>query len=175
MTAADESVTVGRRQFPVRLDAIVFDFDGVFTDDCVWVSADGMETVKCSREDGQGITRSKCWGLPMLILSTETNPVVSVRANKLGMEVIQNAGLRTKADSLRAWLSQRGFSAANVIFMGNDLNDVECMKTVGFAVAPASARECAKEVADLVLSRNGGSGAVRELIEFVAEKIGKTL
>lgn len=163
------------RQFPSKLEAIVFDFDGVMTDDTVWTTTGGDEAVRCSREDGQGIARAKAWGIPMLILSTETNPVVAARAKKLGIEVIQNAGLKTKGEVLKAWLDASGISASQTLFMGNDLNDIECMKTCGFAVAPASASTRAKDVADMVLSRDGGQGAVRECLEFVSSKIGKGL
>ena len=163
------------RIFPSNLEAIVFDFDGVMTDDTVWTTSSGEEIVRCSREDGQGLARAKDWGIKLLILSTERNPVVTARAKKLHLDVIQNAGLHSKAATFRTWLDESGYSAKNVLYMGNDLNDVECMRIAGFAVAPASARQCAKDVADYVLSRNGGNGAVRECIEFIAEKTGKTL
>ena len=163
------------RPFPSKLSAIVFDFDGVMTDDTVWTTTDGEEAVRCSREDGQGIARAKAWGVPMLILSTESNPVVSARAKKLGIDVIQNAGLKTKAEVFKAWLDASGISADQTLFMGNDLNDLECMRMAGFAVSPASACSRAKEAADIVLSRDGGCGAVRECLEFVAVKLGKSL
>lgn len=165
----------GGRQFPGVPEAIVFDFDGVMTDDTVWVSADGAETVRCSREDGQGIARAKAWGVPILILSTETNRVVSARAAKLGIEVVQNAGLKNKADALRNWLAARGIDPAKTVYAGNDLNDIDCMRLCGFAAAPSSARECAKAAADIVLSRAGGAGAARELLEFIAHKTGLPL
>ena len=163
------------RPFPSKLEAIVFDFDGVMTDDTVWTTTCGEEAVRCSREDGQGIARAKVWGVPMLILSTETNPVVAARAKKLGIDVIQNAGLKTKGEVLKAWLDASGISAAHTLFMGNDLNDIECMKMSGFSVAPASACSRAKEVSDIVLRRDGGCGAVRECLEFVSAKIGKPM
>ena len=163
---------VKRRQFPDRLDAMIFDFDGVMTDDAVWTSTTGEESVRCSRADGLGISCAKAWCIPMLILSTESNPVVTARARKLGIDVIQNAGLKTKAEMLKNWLERTGVRAENALFMGNDLNDIECMRIAGFSVVPASANERAKNVADLVLTHNGGYGAVRECIEYVALKTG---
>ena len=162
--------TLPRRLLPDEVNAIIFDFDGVFTDDCVWTSEDGVECVKCSRADGQGIARAKTWGVPMLILSTEENPVVTARAHKLGLEVIQNAGLCSKAAVMKQWLSDKGISPTHVVFVGNDLNDVECMKSVGFAMAPASAARGAKDAADVVLAHKGGDGAIRECLEYIAEK-----
>lgn len=164
-----------RRPFPVKLDAIVFDFDGVMTDDRVLTTSTGDEAVLCSREDGQGISRAKRWNVPLLILSSEENPVVAARAKKLGIDVIQGAGLSAKLALLEVWASSRGFRLPNIVYVGNDLNDVDCMKAVGFSFAPSSARECAKDAADCILANPGGRGAVRECLEIIAKEIGADL
>lgn len=167
--------TCAAREFPRKLGAVVFDFDGVMTDDSVWVSTSGEELVKCSRSDGQGIALARKWKVPLLILSSEANAVVSRRAEKLGMEVIQGIGLSGKAEVLKGWAEANGVGLDSVVFMGNDLNDVECMRMCGFAVAPASAHRCAKARADWVLEHDGGGGAVRECLEKIGEQIGKRI
>lgn len=163
------------RAFPGRPSVVVFDFDGVMTDDTVWTSSDGGEAVRCSRSDGQGINRAKHAGLRMLILSSEVNPVVRARAEKLGLEVVGGTGVYRKAEVLRRWLEREGVSPAEVVFMGNDLNDVDCMKLAAFAVAPSNASDEAKAAADMVTSAEGGNGAVREALEFIARKTGIAL
>ena len=167
--------TEGKRNFPTRVSAIVFDFDGVMTDDTVQVSEDGKESVRCSREDGQGVARALKWGIPLLVLSTETNHVVSARCAKLHIPVMQNAGLTTKVDVLRDWAEKNKVDLSDTVFVGNDLNDLDCMRATGFAIAPANATRDAKAIADHVLLKAGGNGAVRECLEFVAEKTGKEL
>lgn len=145
--------------------AVVFDFDGVFTDNKVYVSQDGMEAVRCSRSDGMGIELGRHAGLPMLIISKEQNNVVSERAGKLQIPVIQ--GVDDKPIVLGQWLSDRGLGWNEIAYVGNDVNDVDCIKKAGLGVSVADGIDVAKEAADIVLSANGGNGAVREIIELI--------
>ena len=101
---------------------IVFDFDGVFTDNTVYVSEDGREMVRCSREDSLGINMLQARNLPMFILSTETNPVVAARAAKLKLKAFQGCG--NKRQFLESYLNEHNLSSEDVIYMGNDLNDL---------------------------------------------------
>jgi len=148
---------------------IVFDFDGVFTDNTVYVSEDGREMVRCSREDSLGINMLQAHNLPMFILSTETNPVVAARAEKLKLKTFQ--GCANKRQFLEDYLREHNLSDEEVIYMGNDLNDLEAMRLVGFAVCPFDAHETVKAHCSLVLSKKGGYGAVREFCEFVLEEL----
>lgn len=158
---------------PSGLKALVMDFDGVFTDDRVLVDQDGKEAVFASRSDGMGLGRlRKFTDLRMLILSKEPNPVVSARGRKLGIEVRQ--GIDDKLPELDRWLAEHGVSRAETAYMGNDVNDLECMQAVGFPVAPADARPEAKAVACHVTEADGGRGALRELCETLIVAIGRT-
>ncbi len=154
-------------RLPRQVEAIVFDFDGVFTDNRVWVQQDGVESVACNRSDGLGINRAKAAGLRMLILSKETNPVVSARAAKLDLEVIQ--GTDDKPTILKQWVGKNGLTLDSIAYLGNDLNDLGCVQLAGFGVAVADAYPQLIDAADLVLSQRGGHGAVRELIDFILE------
>lgn len=156
-----------RALLPNPVGAVVFDFDGVFTDNGVWLDQDGREAVVCRRDDGMGIGRLKKLGLSILVLSAETNPVVAARCRKLEIECIQ--GCRTKLPVLADWLSRKGIDRGRVIYAGNDLNDVDCMAWVGCGVAVADGYPAALQAARIVLSRNGGEGAVRELCELIME------
>lgn len=145
--------------------AVVTDFDGVHTDDRVVVDEHGVESVVVNRSDGMGVALLRRAGIPVLILSTETNPVVAARAAKLGVEVI--AGCDDKLAALTEWAYDRGVALGDVAYLGNDVNDVECLSTVGWPVVVADARPEALAAAPIVLRRRGGEGAIRELADRV--------
>lgn len=150
---------------PIVVDAVVTDFDGVHTDDSVQVSQDGTETVTVSRSDGMGVALLRDAGIPVLILSTEANPVVTARAEKLRVEVVQ--GLSDKAAALRAWAGGRGIPLTRIAYLGNDVNDLGCLDLVGWPVAVPGAHPLVLAAARVVLDRPGGAGAVRDLAERV--------
>ncbi|WP_020184941.1 cupin domain-containing protein [Methylopila sp. 73B] len=144
--------------------ALVMDFDGVFTDDRVLVDQDGREAVFASRSDGMGLERlRKLTSIRTLILSKEPNPVVSARGAKLKIEVLQ--GIDDKLPELDRWLAANGLTREQTVYIGNDVNDLECLRAVGFPVAPADARAEAKAAARFVTTALGGRGALRELCE----------
>lgn len=149
------------------VDVVITDFDGVHTDDTAIVSEDGHESVRVSRSDGMGVEMLRRAGVPMLILSKETNPVVRARAGKLGVEVLH--GIESKAEVVRDWLQRQDVDPARAAFLGNDVNDLGPMGLVGWPVATADAHPEVRRAARLVLTRPGGSGAVRELCDLVLE------
>ena len=151
--------------FPDPIAALVLDFDGVFTDNRVIVFQNGSEAVVCDRSDGYGLARLKAVGIQVLVLSTEVNPVVQARCQKLQLEYYQ--GVNDKEALLTEIMDERQIEPAQIIFVGNDLNDLECMRMVGCAVAPVDAHPAALAEADLVLSKPGGHGAVRELCDLI--------
>lgn len=104
-------------------------------------------------------------GIGFVIVSKERNPVVGARAAKLGVDVLQ--GIDDKVCALSAWLDRRELDARDVAFVGNDLNDLPVMAMVGWPIAVADAHPLVRQAARLVLTRNGGAGAVREVCELV--------
>jgi YrbI family 3-deoxy-D-manno-octulosonate 8-phosphate phosphatase len=146
-------------------DALVTDFDGVHTDDSVLVGQDGSEFVTVTRGDGMGISLLRQAGVPVLILSTETNAVVGARAAKLGVEVRQ--GVADKAAVLRAWTHARSLDLDRVAYLGNDINDLPCLDLVGWPIAVPDAHPRVLAAARLVLGNPGGRGAVREVAERI--------
>ncbi len=147
----------------VRL--IAFDFDGVFTDNTVYVTQDGVESVRCWRSDGLGLSRLRSVGVQALILSTESNPVVSARAQKLKLACKQ--GIEDKAAAVLATCSELEIPPEQTMFVGNDINDIPAFKSVGLPVAVADAYP---DIYPYVLYRTqkpGGMGAVREVCDLV--------
>ncbi len=144
---------------------VVFDFDGVFTDNTVYVAQDGMETVRCWRSDGLGLARLRDVGVDLSILSTEANPVVTARANKLKLPCRQ--GVENKAEAILQLCAEHAAAPAQTMFVGNDINDIGAFQSVGMPVAVADAYS---EVLPHVLYRTkkpGGLGAVREICDLI--------
>jgi len=156
-----------------KVHTIVFDFDGVFTDNHVYVDSIGNELVKCSRADSYGLDLlRKIEAQKMLdffVLTTESNSVVLKRCQKMGIDCFDSQS--NKQSFLEGWLKKnRGDfedPLPGVAYFGNDLNDFEVMSRVGISFAPADAHPSIKKVATFVLNSTGGSGFVREGIELL--------
>lgn len=151
------------------IHTIVFDFDGVFTDNKVWVNEDGKESVRCDRSDGLAFDMLRRfvvkmnWKLEYFILSQEKNRVVYSRARKLNVPCAQ--GVSNKFDYLTAYLSENQKTMQGLIYVGNDLNDLAAMRLSGFSVAPSNAHPVIQRQANCVLGQKGGEGFVRAFIE----------
>jgi 3-deoxy-D-manno-octulosonate 8-phosphate phosphatase (KDO 8-P phosphatase) len=151
----------------LEIRAIAFDFDGVFTDNRVIVSEEGKEFVTCSRADGLGISILKDLGIPMKIISSESNPVVTRRAEKLNLPIVQS--VEDKSAELKLFSEEIGIDLKYIAFVGNDINDLECMQQVGFPVAVADAVNQIKQISSINLNAAGGKGAVRELCDMIVK------
>jgi len=156
-----------------RLHTIIFDFDGVFTDNTVYVAEDGREIVRCSRADGLGMDILRRWvarngdSLKFFILSTETNPVVLARAKKLKTEC--RHGVSDKLATVQAYFAEQRPTDATpfdgLMFVGNDLNDLALMERAAYSVVPSDAHPLVRKAATYALPERGGDGFVRALIE----------
>jgi YrbI family 3-deoxy-D-manno-octulosonate 8-phosphate phosphatase len=153
---------------PDRIAAVVLDFDGVFTDNKVIVFQDGREAVVCDRSDGWGLAQLKRLGVPVLVLSTEENPVVQARCNKLGIACLH--GIQEKLPVLQEWLKGRDLDVSQVVYVGNDANDMACLQAVGCGVAVSDAHPQAQTAARIILAAPGGQGAIREVVELVEQR-----
>ena len=148
-----------------RARLIAFDFDGVFTDNGVYVFQDGTEAVRCCRCDGLGLEKLARLGVEAIIISTEANPVVSARARKLKLPCIQNCG--DKLGALREVTAEKGLTLEETAFVGNDINDLACLRAVGLPIVVADAHP---DVIPFALYRTrllGGHGAVREICDLL--------
>ena len=155
---------------PERPAVLALDFDGVMTDNRVLMSQDGTESVVCHRGDGMGIERLRRAGLPVVVFSKETNPVVAARCAKLQIPCLQ--GLDDKAAALRAWLAEQGIDPVNAVFLGNDVNDEKCLRAVGCGVVVRDAHPAVRPHARFELEAHGGNGAVRELSDLIEARLG---
>ena len=159
-------MTDSKLSFRVKeIDLIVYDFDGVMTDNRVFVFQNGTEAVVVNRADGLGVGRIRASGIPQLILSTETNPVVKARAAKLELEVISSCN--DKKHALMNYCEKNDYDLQKVLYVGNDLNDLEVMEIVGFPVAPSNGDPVIISLAKLVTKAKGGEGVIREISDFL--------
>lgn len=160
---------VEKRKLPQRLSLLLLDFDGVMTDDRVWVDEDGREMVAANRGDGMGLEQvRKKLNIPVMVISKERNPVVARRCEKL--HLVYEQGIDDKASIIERILAEKGIPAEEAAYIGNDINDLACFQHVGFSVAPADAHESVRRAADLVLQRSGGHGAVREFCDLILKE-----
>jgi YrbI family 3-deoxy-D-manno-octulosonate 8-phosphate phosphatase len=150
-----------------RLKLVIFDFDGVFTDNTVYVNQDGVEQVRCWRSDGLGLSRLRAAGVPAQIVSTEANPVVVARAAKLKLPC--RHAVEDKARAVIEICREMGIDPRECMFVGNDINDIPAFGKVGIPVGVADAYP---EVNPHILFRTtkpGGFGAVREICDLICE------
>ena len=152
-----------------KVQLIVYDFDGVMTDNKLYIDQDGKEMVQVNRADGFGISEIKKLGIQQMIISTEKNTVVSARARKLDIPCLQ--GIDNKKETLMDYCRKNNFDLKQVAYVGNDINDKDAMAIAGLSFCPADAHETIKEISDHVFKRNGGDGVIRELLDLIKENI----
>lgn len=148
-----------------KVRMVIFDFDGVFTDNRVFVLEDGKEGVFCSRGDSWGLALLKKTGLLIRVISTETNLVVTARCKKLDVPCIQACSdkletLKKEAELLKLDLNQ-------IAYLGNDTNDLECLKAVGFSACVRDAHPSILKIVKYVTKKCGGYGAVRDFCDLI--------
>ena len=143
----------------------LFDFDGVFTDNNVYITENGEEIVRCNRSDGIGISRIKKIGVKCYVISSEKNIVVEKRCKKLNIKFKQN--VLDKKLAVLDICRKHNIEPENTLFLGNDINDIPAFKTVGYPVAVADAFLEIEEFVKFKTKAKGGHGAVREVCDII--------
>lgn len=151
-------------RFISNISLVVFDFDGVFTDNYIWLNEDGKESIRFWRGDGIGLNELRKIGIDALVLSSEVNKIVSVRCKKLRVPCIRSA--KNKLETLTRHLKRRKLSFNEVAYVGNDINDVACLEAVGFPIIVRDAHASLLKVSKYRTRRKGGCGAVREVCDL---------
>ena len=152
-----------------KIKMLVFDFDGVMTDNKVIVDETGKESVVCHRGDGLGLEMlRKHAKIETLVISKEMNRVVAQRCRKLKMKYLH--GIDDKLVTLKREVKRREMMLNDVCFVGNDINDIECMKEAGYSIAVKDSHVEVLKVADLITKNTGGNGAVREICDLIVSK-----
>jgi len=152
-----------------RVRLVAFDFDGVFTDNTVYVTEDGRESVRCWRGDGLGLKALTKLGIATVIVSTETNAVVQHRSRKLAVRCFN--GCDDKLSILRGVADEMNISLEEVAFVGNDVNDLACLRAVGLPIVVSDAHPSVVQAARYTTNTRGGYGAVREVCDLLASTV----
>jgi 3-deoxy-D-manno-octulosonate 8-phosphate phosphatase (KDO 8-P phosphatase) len=159
----------------IPIELLILDFDGVFTDNSVLIDENGMEYVRCTRADGIGLEKLVKTGVKVFILSTEVNNIVHARAKKLNLKAYN--GIKDKGEFIRNFLHKEKINKENVMFVGNDINDIPAFKEVGVRVGVSDCSPDIEEIIHFKTKSKGGYGAVREicdiLIQLKSQKYGK--
>lgn len=150
-----------------RVRLVAFDFDGVFTDNMVYVDETGRESVRCYRGDGLGLHKLQAAGVKAVIISTETNPVVGARGRKLGVRSLQ--GVEDKRAALETIAGELHLTLDQVAFVGNDVNDITCLEVVAVPIVVRDAHPDVLAYARFRTKRRGGHGAVREVCDLLVQ------
>jgi len=149
-----------------KIQLLVLDFDGVLTDNRVFVDEKGIESVACNRSDSLGIELLKeTKNIDTIVISKEKNNVVRARCLKLSIECY--SGINDKLELLKSISTDKNIPLINIAYIGNDSNDIPCMKNVGVSAAVNDSHVTAIDVADIFLHKKGGFGAVREFIDML--------
>ena len=152
------------------VEAIVYDCDGVLTDNKVIIDEDGKEYAIFNRGDGYAISKLFSLGIKQVVISAEINPIVLRRCHKLNLEVYN--GVLDKLTALKKYCTDLQVDIDHVLYLGNDLNDLECMKCVGMTGCPSDAEAEIKSICDWISIRKGGEGVVRDLYRDFCESRG---
>jgi len=154
-----------------RIKLIVLDVDGVLTDGAIILGGKDSDTKQFHAQDGFGITLARQAGIRFGILTGRTSDAVKRRVEELKIDYYEY-GHFYKQEALQAMTSDAGFTANQVLYMGDDVLDLVCKPHVGIFVAPANATSRVQGDADWVTSRKGGDSAVREMIEILLQAQG---
>ena len=155
------------------IHTIAFDFDGVFTDNKVYVDEKGKEHIRCDRADGLGLDIIRkyaelvSWNINMFILSKEKNPVVIRRSEKLNIDCFNGESNKLKfiKNYLHNCFGNSSDARKGLVYLGNDLNDLGVMKYAGYTFAPLDSHPLILKESDYIINRKGGNGFVRAALE----------
>ncbi len=152
------------------IELIIYDFDGVMTNNTVIIDQYGNESVTVNRSDGLAISELKRRNIKQIIISTETNPIVQRRAEKLNIPCIND--VENKRIIVENYLKEQKIDKEKVVYVGNDINDLEAMLYVAYPIAPMDAAESIKKISKFITKSKGGEGVIRDVLEILSnEKI----
>jgi YrbI family 3-deoxy-D-manno-octulosonate 8-phosphate phosphatase len=156
---------------PKNIEYIITDFDGVLTDGYIYITENSDKcTKKLNFKDIMAISIAIKNGYKVGIISGEKGSIIDYVANKFNLEEVHQ-GIRTKIDVLKSILEKLGLDRRNVVYIGDDINDIDCLNYVGFPITVPNAIQKVKELNNIQITENkGGEGAFREIIEALVNE-----
>ena len=149
----------------MKIKAIFSDFDGVFTDNSVFIDQKGLEYVRCNRGDGIGISKVKLNKIYFCIISSEIIPIAKHRANKLSVDCF--TGVEDKGKLIKSIQNDLKIKKSESVFIGNDINDLSAFQNVGLKIAVNDSYPEIISASNYLLKSKGGYGAIREACEYI--------
>lgn len=156
-----------------KVRMLAMDVDGVLTDAGMYYSESGDELKKFNTHDGMGIKMLQAAGIITAFITKEHTAIVERRGKKLAVPEVHQ-GVDDKLTDLTRLVRKHGLTLAQVAYIGDDVNDLEVLKAVGFSAAPADAMPIVIQAVHYVCARKGGEGAVRELADLILAARGKS-
>lgn len=144
----------------------VMDVDGTLTDGKIYIGNDGEVMKAFHSKDGMGIALLRNYQVTPVIITGRHSEIVEIRCGELKITEIHQ-GIVDKLSVLKSLLEKYGCTSAEVAYIGDDINDMECIEFSGITACPADAVGQIKENVDFITERNGGEGAVRDFIDFL--------
>lgn len=155
-----------RQKTSKKITHVVLDVDGVFTDGTITYTKDGEHTKSFDMRDGMGLEILRQFDIEVMIMTSENSQLVAKRMEKLKIEHVF-LGVKDKYTLLNSIVSKENITLSNVAYVGDDVNDLTNICSVGWSLAPNNATDIVKANADVVLSKNSGAGAIREACQFI--------
>nr|WP_198011748.1 HAD-IIIA family hydrolase [Leptotrichia sp. oral taxon 215] len=151
---------------------VLLDVDGTLTDGGIYRGNNGEELKRFNVKDGYAIVNAQKLGIEFGIITGRKSELVEIRSNELKIKYLYQ-GISEKTVILEEIIQKTGLKKEEIAYMGDDLNDILIMKQSGLTGAPKDAADEVIQIADFVSEKNGGSGAVREFVEYILKKDGK--
>lgn len=151
---------------------VLLDVDGTLTDGGIYRGNNGEELKRFNVKDGYAIVNAQKLGIEFGIITGRKSELVEIRSNELKIKYLYQ-GISEKTVILEEIMQKTGLKKEEIAYMGDDLNDILIMKQSGLTGAPKDAADEVIQIADFVSEKNGGSGAVREFVEYILKKDGK--
>ena len=159
-----------KRSFPSKVDLVIYDFDGVMTDNKVYVDQAGSEPVCVNRSDGLAVSWLRKIGIQQVICSTEANLGVQARADKLGLRCF--SGIKDKGSSFAQILSEFDAPPENTLMIGNNINELSSLVLAGISTYPKCGHPIVLDQFDAIIDKNSGEGVVRAFADYFFEMSG---
>ncbi len=150
----------------LKVKTLFLDVDGIFTPAQVAYSQDGEFSKTFNMQDGMGLQLIREAGVEVVVITSEKSHIVKERMDKLGIKHLY-MGVKDKFSRMEAILSELDCTRSEVAYMGDDINDLSCLASVGWGITPQNGVSEVKSVVDMITSAQGGHGAIREAVEFI--------
>jgi len=164
--AEQEKIRLKKQKESAKITHLILDVDGVFTDGAISYTKEGEHAKSFDMRDGMGLEIIREQGVEIMVMTSEQSELVAQRMKKLNIENVY-IGVKDKYALLNYILEEKSLALANIAYIGDDVNDLANISSVGWSLTPNNATSLVKQHADITLTKDSGNGAIREACEFI--------